>query len=152
MKRHRELLEVNSQINITNLLDTALTLLIGFMIVAPTLKSGIPVELPKVEHSETISENEDNSVRITIAVRDPESVEDKILVDGQRVRLKDLPDVLRERQAANPDLAITIDGDQNALFDTGVQVFAAANLVGIENFNISTDRQSAAPADDEDED
>lgn len=144
MKRHRQPLELNSQINITNLLDTALTLLCGFMIVAPTLKSGIPVELPQVEKAETLTETEDNTLRITIAVPDPESVEDKILVDGRRVRLPNLSGLLAERKAENPNLAVTIDSDKDVRFETGARVMSALNVAGIENFSIATDPLAAA--------
>ena len=150
MNRQRQPREMNTDINITNLLDTALTLLCGFMIVAPTTKSGIPVELPQVEKSEMISEEEDKSIQLTINVRDPESVEDKIFVDGQRVRLNDLTDMLADRKAENPDVTVTIDADQRAWMDTGVQVLAAANVAGIENFAFSTNPKPATKDEDKD--
>lgn len=149
MKRHRQSLVVNSDMNITNLLDVALTLLCGFMIVAPTLQSGIPVDLPAVENSQTINADENNTANITIGARDPESVEDKIYLDGQRVRVAELTERLQELKASKPDLSVTIDADQRAWMDTGVQVLAAANLAGIENFAFATNPNPRAAEEDE---
>ena len=48
MKRHRQPLEIASDMNVTNLIDTSFILLITFMLVAPQLKHGIQLELPEV--------------------------------------------------------------------------------------------------------
>ena len=48
MRRHRRQLNVLSEINLTNLVDTSFVLLIGFMLMAPTIKHGIKIEYPQV--------------------------------------------------------------------------------------------------------
>ena len=144
MKRHRQSLEVDSNMNITNLLDVVLVLLCAFMIVAPTLKSGIPVELPQVENPSTMTEDEDKSIEVTIARKDLDSVGDKILIDGQRKDLADLDGIFQQRKAKDPEVSVTIRGDQQAMFDTGVQILAKANAAGIESFAFSTEPASAA--------
>jgi biopolymer transport protein ExbD/biopolymer transport protein TolR len=45
--RRRRALPVNSEINITNLVDVAFVLLIIFMITAPILQGGIELQLPE---------------------------------------------------------------------------------------------------------
>src|SRR3990170_9054308 len=48
MARGRHIRELpKAEINITNLVDVTMTLLVVFMIVAPMLKQGMEIELPK---------------------------------------------------------------------------------------------------------
>lgn len=49
--RKRKGYELKSEINVTSLVDVSLTLLIIFMLVAPMMKHGIDIQLPKVSAS-----------------------------------------------------------------------------------------------------
>ena len=49
--RRRKSYELKSEINVTSLVDVSLTLLIIFMLVAPMMKHGIDIQLPKVSAS-----------------------------------------------------------------------------------------------------
>ena len=53
-----------SEINVTPLVDVMLVLLIIFMISAPLLTTGVPVELPKTEAGAVPSDNEPVTVSI----------------------------------------------------------------------------------------
>ena len=53
-----------SEINVTPLVDVMLVLLIVFMISAPLLTAGVPVELPKTEASALSDQNEPLTVSV----------------------------------------------------------------------------------------
>ena len=57
-KRHRHDSELKSEINITPLVDVMLVLLIVFMIAAPLLSVGVPVNLPKTEAKSLLSQKD----------------------------------------------------------------------------------------------
>lgn len=135
MKRHRKGLEVISQINITNLLDTAFILLIAFMIVVPTLKSGIPVDLPKMASPESIQDDK-GSYLITIAPKDLESAGDRIFLNRERIELDDLALRVTREFEANPDLVVTIEGDREAMWGTGVEIISICREAGVERFDL----------------
>src|SRR3569623_2670426 len=59
-----------SEINVTPLVDVMLVLLIVFMISAPLLTAGVPLELPKTEASSLQDQNEP----LTISIRQDGSV------------------------------------------------------------------------------
>ncbi len=143
MRRHRQSLNIDPNMNITNLLDVVLVLLCGFMIVAPALKTGIAVELPQVQESTALTPDENSICEIAIAKRDLESAEDRIYVDGERVRLESLQDILRQKKLRNKELAVTILGDKESQFDTGIKVISKAQEAGIEAFSFQTQSVTA---------
>jgi len=147
MKRHRQDLEIISAINVTNLLDTAFILLVAFMLVAPTLKSGIQVELPKIDGSEAIQEDKNDAHTITIAAKDPESLRDRIFLDGTPTSLEDLRIRMERAYEANPKVVVTIESDGDALWETVAQVVGMVRDVGIEDFVFSTEPTPPKPAD-----
>ena len=59
---------MNSQINVTPFVDVMLVLLIVFMITAPLLTVGVPVELPKSTAPEISGDDEPLAVSIDAAV------------------------------------------------------------------------------------
>src|SRR5689334_24735226 len=71
-----------SEINVTPLVDVMLVLLIVFMISAPLLTAGVPVELPKTEAGAM----QDQSEPITVSIRQ----DGQIFVQEQEVPFEGL--------------------------------------------------------------
>lgn len=89
-------MDLNAEINVTSLVDVALTLLIIFIITAPVMQGGVEVRVPKAE-SESLSAPEGVIVSIT---------RDRKLYIGEAeatwVEFRQaLTDVVREEQAGN---------------------------------------------------
>src|SRR6478752_1479618 len=85
-----------SEINVTPLVDVMLVLLIIFMISAPLLTSGVPIELPKTEAGAL----QDESQPLTLTIRKDGSVfagEDAIAFAGLAARVRALTDGDMER-------------------------------------------------------
>src|SRR6201989_230350 len=77
-----------SEINVTPLVDVMLVLLIIFMISAPLLTAGVPVELPKTEAGAMQNENQP----ITVSIKQDGSIfvgEDPVPFAGLGPRLKE---------------------------------------------------------------
>src|ERR1700709_824510 len=76
-----------SEINVTPLVDVMLVLLIVFMISAPLLTAGVPVELPKTEAGAM----QDQSEPITVSIRQDGQIfvqEQEVAFAGLSPRLK----------------------------------------------------------------
>ena len=54
-----------SEINVTPFIDVMLVLLIVFMVTAPLLSAGIPVDLPKTEAA-SVSEKDDKPLEVAV--------------------------------------------------------------------------------------
>ena len=76
----------NADINMTNLMDVMMVLLVVFMVAAPLMTSGIPLDLPKVgggtlngkDTSINISVDKDGHYYIGQSQIEPETIIDKI--------------------------------------------------------------------------
>src|SRR5260370_22059602 len=60
--------KVNSNINVTPMVDVMLVLLIIFMVITPMLQKGIPVDLAKVNNPDTMKDA-DKEDALTVAVK-----------------------------------------------------------------------------------
>ena len=148
-RRHRQLLEVNATINVTNLLDTAFILLITFMLVAPRLSQhGLKVVLPEVEAGPT---DVDQSKVLTVVIQKPETGETRekvFLVDRRKAEHRlDLSDpkgmqefisTIETEKGSDPKFAVVIEGDTNSRFGIFVQVLGAVQRAGVTNIGVPT--------------
>lgn len=137
MQRHRRDLEILSEMNLTNLIDTAFILLIAFILVAPAIKHGIDLELPYVEKSGHI---EAESRTVTIAIRrDPLGGDmDWIYVEDQRLDMEQLRDLIVDKQSKYEQLDVLVEADKLSTYNTLAQVMAEMVSLGISNLGFVT--------------
>jgi biopolymer transport protein TolR len=120
-----------SEINVTPLVDVMLVLLIIFMISAPLLTAGVPLELPKTEAGAV----QDQSEPLSVSIR----ADGTIFLGEQQVAFFDLAP--RLRAAAGPDAKrpIFVRADGRAAYAVVAQVMAALSTSGFTSINLITD-------------
>ena len=120
-----------SEINVTPLVDVMLVLLIVFMISAPLLTAGVPVELPKTEAGSL----QDQAEPLTVTIR----ADGQIFVKDEEVRFGALAP--RLQQIAGPGAAkpIYVRADGKAPYAIVAQVMAALSTSGFTAINLITD-------------
>ena len=124
-----------SEINVTPLVDVMLVLLIIFMVSAPLLNVGVPVDLPKTDASAT--PEEEKPVAVTIGEDGALHLQDaETTLDGLIPALQALP-------AASPDKPIFIRADGRAPYEIVAKVMARLSTSGFTKLNLLTD--TAAP-------
>ena len=113
----REDLQVKAEINITSLVDVAFTLLVIFIIIAPTLQGGVEVEVPEAEVQPLTSEEEPFMVTIDrqgrVYIGETEVDPDELATS--------LPQLLRASQVE----MVYIKGDSLANYGRVLNVIAA---------------------------
>jgi biopolymer transport protein TolR len=120
-----------SEINVTPLVDVMLVLLIIFMISAPLLTVGVPVELPKTEAGSM----QDQPDPLTVSIRADGSIfigEDPVAFGQLGPRLKEMAG----SEAAKP---IYVRADGKASYEVVAQVMAALSTSGFTTLNLITD-------------
>ena len=128
-RRHRR--ELNSRINVTPLVDVMLVLLIVFMIAAPLLSVGVPIELPKTDAKSLPSPQEP----LTISV----DKDGKIYLQETEITLEELTPKLTAMAKNGYEERIYLRGDENGNYGPVMKVMASVNAAGFTNIGLVTD-------------
>jgi len=119
-----------SEINVTPLVDVMLVLLIIFMISAPLLTAGVPVELPKTEAGAM----QDVPDPITVSVR----ADGRIYVGENEVPFANLSPRLKA-MADDISRPIYVRADARSPYGAVAQVMASLSTSGFSAINLITD-------------
>jgi biopolymer transport protein TolR len=120
-----------SEINVTPLVDVMLVLLIIFMISAPLLTAGIPLELPKTEAASI----QDQSQPLTVSIR----ADGGIFLGEREVSFGNLSHELRDAAGPEAKKPIYVRADGRASYAIVAQVMAALSTSGFTSINLITD-------------
>jgi biopolymer transport protein TolR len=117
-----------AEINVTPLVDVMLVLLIIFMITAPLLVAGVPVDLPD-SRAKPIEQPEEKPVQISIDERD------RIFIDERQIADADLPDELAKIAAAQEGKEkpqqIMLRADRKREYGRVMRVMGELNRAGL---------------------
>jgi biopolymer transport protein ExbD/biopolymer transport protein TolR len=133
--------KVNSNINVTPMVDVMLVLLIIFMVITPMLNNKVNVDLPTVSASTTM-ENANKEDAITVAV----TRDNKVFLGGDQVNLGDLGSKVADLEAkkTNPtdDKSVYLRADQRANYGKVMDTIDAIRTAGVSELNLLTDMSS----------
>lgn len=128
-----------AEINITPMVDVMLVLLIIFMVTAPLLVSGVPVELPESRAKALDQKQEPLEISI--------DKEGAIFVDGQETRFDDLAAKLAPIAASQkPDdpRQIMLRGDRDIDYGNMMRVMGELNRAGLNSVSLVTTGSSGS--------
>ncbi len=112
-----------AEINVTPMVDVMLVLLIVFMVAAPLLTSGVPVDLPNSE-AKPIAEEDNKPIEITV-------IDDGSIYIGEtEVKKGKLIPLLSAMTEGQTDRRIYIRGDQGISYGKIMEVIGAVNGAG----------------------
>ena len=120
-----------SQINVTPMVDVMLVLLVIFMITAPLLTVGIPINLPKTKA--TALPEDQTPLSITI------NKEEKIFVQNTEISLEKLIPKLISISKNRNDRKIFIRADKVLSYGKVVEVMAIITSAGFNKIALVTD-------------
>ncbi|PWE29427.1 protein TolR [Maritimibacter sp. 55A14] len=121
-----------SEINVTPFVDVMLVLLIIFMVAAPLLTVGVPVELPETAASPLPSEEHDP---LTVTL----TSDGRLLVQTTEIARGELIPKLRAIQAERADNKIFLRADGVIPYEAVMQVMGALNAGGFRNIGLVTE-------------
>lgn len=130
--RRRARNQVMSEINVTPFVDVMLVLLIIFMVAAPLLTVGVPVELPDTAASALPQEQEEP---LTISV----TADGAVFVQETEVRADELIAKVRAIAAERRDDKVFLRADGDIEYERVMQVMGALNAGGFRNIGLVTD-------------
>ncbi len=111
-----------SDINVTPLVDVMLVLLVVFMITAPLLTVGVPVDLPRTEASQMVGQDEP----LVISV----NAKGEVFLQETPITLEQLVPRLEAITQNKRDTRIFVRGDREIAYGKVMEVMGAVNLAG----------------------
>ena len=131
--RRRPRRRAMSEINVTPLVDVMLVLLIIFMVAAPLLASGVPIELPE-SRAEPL-QKEDEPIEIAL------DRNGGLFIDGKAVTMGALPDrlaLIAESQNPEKPQQILLRGDKAIDYGRMMAVMGELNRAGLNSISLVT--------------
>ena len=123
-----------SDINVTPFVDVMLVLLVIFMVTAPLLQQGIPIELPKTQSEGLKSDDEP----LVVTVKQ----DGQVLVQSAEVELKQLETKLESIFASRGDREVFLRADARVDYGTVARTLAALRKAGATGIGMVTEPEA----------
>jgi biopolymer transport protein TolR len=122
---------VSAEINVTPLVDVMLVLLIVFMISAPLLTVGVPLDLPQ---SQAKSLDQDREP-LTLSVND----KGQVFLQNTEIKIEELVEKLKAVAKAGVDERIYVRGDKKVDYGTVMRVMGRLSAAGFRKVALVTE-------------
>ena len=121
-KLNRSTKEPMSEINVTPFVDVMLVLLIVFMVTAPLLTVGIPVDLPKVKASALTDQKDPLEITVKIG--------GQVYLGESKVKIENLIPRLNAITELNKEARIYVRGDRVVAYGRIMEIMSLVNSAG----------------------
>ena len=125
--RHRPM----SDINVTPMVDVMLVLLVIFMITAPLLTVGVPIDLPRTKAA--VIPGQDEPLTVTV------DAEGRVYLQETEIDLDALAPRLVAIAGNNPDVRIFVRGDRAINYGRVMEVMGSVNGAGFNRVALITE-------------
>lgn len=126
------------EINVTPFVDVMLVLLVVFMITAPLLTAGVPVDLPKSE-AKAIADEDQKPLEISL------TKDGDIFIGETEVKRDRLVSLMQAMTNNDPERRIFLRGDQGLSYGKIMDVLGTLNGAGFRKVALITDPAAKRP-------
>jgi biopolymer transport protein TolR len=127
-----------SEINVTPMVDVMLVLLIIFMVAAPLMTVGVPIDLPQTAAKPMNTDQKPVVVSV--------NTEGAVFLGEEPVQIADLPQKLAEQGVDPAVTRVNVRGDLAANYGSVMQVMGALSGAGYSKIGLITEQAQQAPA------
>jgi biopolymer transport protein ExbD/biopolymer transport protein TolR len=128
--------KVNSNINVTPMVDVMLVLLIIFMVITPMLQKGVSVDLAKVNSPAAMPDADKEDALIVAVMRDG-----KLFFGNDRIEADQLTQKIKDRLANRVDKRVYVRADARAKYGSVVEVVDNVRAAGVDDLGLLTDQR-----------
>jgi biopolymer transport protein ExbD/biopolymer transport protein TolR len=132
----KRMANVNSDINVTPMVDVMLVLLIIFMVITPMLQKGVSVTLAKTDNPIKMPEADKEDAMIVAIMRDG-----KIYFNSDVVTADALTDKVKDRLANTSNKRIFVKADAGAKYGDVVAVVDDVRSAGVDQLGLLTEER-----------
>jgi biopolymer transport protein TolR len=128
--------KVNSNINVTPMVDVMLVLLIIFMVITPMLQNKVQIDMAKVDNSAAMPDADKDDAIVVAVTRDG-----GVFLGQNRVDPSQLGTLVREKLADKTDKTIYVRADARAQYRTVEDAIDDVRTAGVEEVGLLTQRR-----------
>jgi biopolymer transport protein TolR len=136
VKRQVRRYQPMAEINVTPFVDVMLVLLIVFMVTAPLLTVGVPIDLPETKAQQLQGEKEPLTVTV--------NTEDAIFLQDTEIALEEVVPKLLAIASNGYEERIYVRGDRNVNYGTVMKVMGAISAAGFRRIALVTELEDAS--------
>jgi len=128
--------KVNSDINVTPMVDVMLVLLIIFMVITPMLQKGVSVDLAKVNNPEQMPDADKEDALVVAIMRGGD-----VFFGRDRIPVDQLTSKVKDRLTGRIDKRVYIRADARARFGSVLTVVDNVRAAGVDQLGLLTDQK-----------
>ena len=133
--------KLQSDINVTPLVDVCLVLLIIFMVVTPLLQKGISVQIPQADNPDKKPENSKQKL-ISVAYTNPPAY----YMDQKQFNKAEFQNALDELYQRNSGSELVIKADQRLKYGDVKEVFKMTKEAGFQDVGLIAEKKQKGPS------
>ena len=130
--------KINSNINVTPMVDVMLVLLIIFMVITPMLQNKVQVDMAKVDNPTAMPDADKEDAIVVAITRDG-----GVFLGQDKVAVSELGSRLRDKLADKPGKTIFVRADARAQFRAVEDAIDAVRTAGVEEVGLLTQKREA---------
>jgi biopolymer transport protein ExbD/biopolymer transport protein TolR len=128
--------KVNSNINVTPMVDVMLVLLIIFMVITPMITPGAPVNLSQVLNPRAMQDADKEDALLVAINRDG-----KVFLGSEQLSPEALTNKIKDRVAARTDKTVFVKADARAQYGRVVSVVDNVRSAGVDQLGLLTEQK-----------
>jgi biopolymer transport protein ExbD/biopolymer transport protein TolR len=128
--------KVNSNINVTPMVDVMLVLLIIFMVITPMLQKGVTVDLAKVNNPQQMPDADKEDALIVAVMRNGD-----VFFGNDRIASDQLTNKIKDRIANRANKIVYLRADARAKYKAVVDVVDNVRAAGVDDLGLLTDQK-----------
>jgi biopolymer transport protein TolR len=128
--------KVNSNINVTPMVDVMLVLLIIFMVITPMLQKDVTVDLAKVNSPEQMTDADKEDSIVVAITRDG-----GIFLGRDKIEPDQLTNKIKDRIANRVDKRVYVRSDARAKYKNVVEVVDNVRSAGVDDLGLLTEQR-----------
>ena len=141
LAKRNEGAKVNSDINVTPMVDVMLVLLIIFMVVTPMLQKGITVDLAPVNNPQQMPDADKEDALVVAVMKNGD-----VFFGNDKTAVDQLTGKVKDRLANKTDKHVFIRADRRAKFGSVVAVVDNVRAAGVDELGLLTDQKKTGAA------
>jgi biopolymer transport protein ExbD/biopolymer transport protein TolR len=130
--------KVNSNINVTPMVDVMLVLLIIFMVITPMLQNKVQIDMAQVNNPIAMPDADKDDAIVVAITRDG-----GVFLGQNRVAVEELGGQVRDKLADKPGKTIFVRADARAQFRAVEDAIDAVRTAGVDDVGLLTQKREA---------